>query len=1712
MPSESSSDDSSGSSFRRWGRRALWTLGGLVGTLAVLGGALLLLLQTETVATAAAQFLARQANPFPQTELTIERASGNWVRSLRLENVALTRTDSTDGHQPLAQIDTVTARYSLGALLQGRVHLRRVTLRSPSVTMRQAADSTWNWGPVLPTPSPDTSAGPPVRIDAFQLSDGTFRAAYYARTQDSTARIENLEVRARAVEVSPSLTGRLDTLGLRGHLPADTTALRLGAQGALSTTRVQLDTLHLTSPRSRVWGSGSARLPDGPSDTLADVGLTLRASPLVLGDVTSFAPTVDANPTESVTLDARLTGSAQNLTLEANAQFSEGGRLTVLASGTPRIEATPESPLQYEVEATIRNLTTSLLGPLDGAENTLSGDLQASLEGPQRSALDGSVDASLRDTHLYGVHTSALQLRSTVQDGRADLSVQGALNGTSLSVAGSARPFDEAPSMDLTTEVRDLSLDALAPDAGVDGTITATAQLRGRSMMTETAQYDVATTLGPSRLGTQSIESGTLSLVWRPQNAQFEGSLTLPEGVARAQGRAELDGSERFVLDTLAVENVNVAALIGDTTASRVSGSLHAEGRGFTPTTMQAQAELAVENARYGAHHVQSLHSTAQLDAGQMHTETTAQLNGSDWALTITGQPFADQPTAELTQGRFQALDVGPFLQDSTQSSALYGTIQGRVRGGSPSTMLLEAGLTLDSSRVNRQQISSASVDLSLRNGTLDTDLDLDTPEGQARLSVRAQPFEERPTYRLSQGSFENLNVGALMGVPTLTTGLTGALTLQAQGTTFAKLSLDSELTLKGSTINRAALSEGRLGVTANQGRVTADGTFSVTGGILSLRGHAERLAEVPSYTLRTTARSIDVGALAGFDSLRTEVDTLRWTLEGTGTSLDSLGVTTHLTARSVRIDRFRLDSLRLAGQVEQGLLSVDTLSVHSNAIEGHGQGPLALTQGAGTSSFDLQASITDVTPLDRFLGAELLRLREGTIDAHVYGAAGEQQFDGTATLDGLIYNEIRAGSVQLSYNGQRGTSHPLDRLEVEGTAGFVSFPGLTTTRTRLDVHYDGTTVNLSTDVQLDPRRSVRLGATFQPEASPMDIHLNQFNLRLGPDRWSLLHETTLTINDHYRIDQLELQSGDQQILADGVIDPSGTQNLSVTIEGLRLGGIAPLLGWTGLDGILSGSFSMNGAATAPTIDGQLALNLRSEGSAVGTLDLNVGYEDLTTTLDAQLTHTNGSTLTATGSVPMDLRLRTPTSVDVSSRPVQLDASTQQFPINWIGPFLDPETFQSVSGTLVGDISIRGALDQPELSGTVSVTDAGAYFLPLETTYRNGSIALQLTDDQITLENAVIHSANGGSLRASGGIDFPELTVGEYNLSLQASDLLAIDTRAYRRAIIDGNVTLRGTTRRPAIAGNVQVEGGSVYYAEALAETAMATSEVTLSLEDQLALEERFGLRLSAADTTTFDFYEASSLDLSVQIQRDTWLRSNSNPEMNVQFSGNLDVQKAHLEDPRIFGTISVVEGQSTIQQFGQQFQITNGTLTFNGDPYAPSLNLTAVYQQRARGTQGTEVRITLTLSGRPDNLTPSLTSDPSMSTRNILSYLATGRPAEDLFGGGTEGGNLATQVALGQASNYVENLAASELGFDVVRLDVQTEGVSYLTVGRYLTPRFFIAIEQPVMSSTSQSAVPPTAFIPDVTLEYQLTDYLLLRSLSGQQSFELNLLFEYAY
>jgi translocation and assembly module TamB len=1623
-----------------------------------------------------------------------------------------TPPESTPPRDTLAHVDTLAAGYQLGPLLSGRLHLTSVAAAGPSLTMRQAPDSTWDWAGLLPASEApaDTGAAMPIRIDRMRVTEGRFRAAFYAGGRDSIATVRGLTVRAADLHTAPAVRGRLDTLGLRAHLPGDDMPLRLGLGGRLAPTRVRLDTLRLTSSRSRVVGGGQARVPSDSGRTLDAVDLRLHATPFALHDLTSLVPGLALSPEETIQLALHVTGSGQRLRARADAAFSGGGALQVDAAATPTTSARDTAQLYYRLDATATDLTTSLVGPLRPDSNRITGSVDATLRGPSLSSLSGPMTAQLRETRWGSFRVPALTLNSTVENGTASLALEGTLNDAALAVEGQAQPFDTTVSASLTARVREANVGAFAPALGLESRLSGTLDVSGRALTSDAPQFDATLALAPSRFGDQSIRSGRLQLAVDTSEATVNGRLGIGGGSVRASGRAALDGSERFALTRARVNALDAAALLGDTTASQVNGSLALEGQGFAPETMRLDGRLALQDSHYGPYHLSALDGSGALEGGRVQADLQTTLNGGTWRLAATGRPFAPAPSVEVTEGRFRNVDIGPFLQDSTQSSALSGRLQASTTGLSPDTLAARLSVALDTSQVNRQRIDGGTLEARFAEGRATGSVALALPDGSLRLGAQAEPYAPTPSFRVTEGQFEGVDALALAGLSGSTV-LSGTLQGRGRGTSAQDLVLEGRLGLSGSRINRAELSEGTLQVSAEQGRATLEGTWRGAGGRAQLRGTIDSLAHTPSYTVRTAAGGLDLAALAGTDSLAARLDTLLWTMEGRGDALSTLTADAQLRAGG-RVGPLRVDEATLTGRLRTGRLTLDTLMVDSNVLQALGGGRVALADTSTTSDFSVSAQVNDLRPLRRLVGARTLQIRRGVVEARLYGAAGAQRFDGTLELTNLTYDDTRLAEADLTFNGQQGTDQPLRQARLRGALGFLSIGGLAVERTRMDATYDGSGATVRANTTLDQQHSGELEARVQPDSAATTIALRRLNLRMGPDQWSLQQPTTFTVGTAYTVDSLRLTSGAQHIAAHGVVDPSGTQDLTVDIENLNVGAVAPLAGLSGINGTLGMGLRLTGPAAAPTLDSDLDLQFESEDEPVGALQMSATYDSLRLALDAQLSHTNGSTLTAGGTLPADLRLAAPTPVDVSAQPVELDLSTAGFPLGWMDPFLDPATVQDVEGQLAADMAVRGTLENPALDGSASVLEGGAALPALGTRYSDGTARIRLAEDRLTVETLRVRSSNGGRMEATGVVNFPQLTVGTFDLSLNADDFIAIDTRAYRQSIIDGSMTLQGTTARPDLTGTVRVQSTDVYYSEVMAETASSLTAVSLTEQDQLVLEDRFGVRTSAADTSSYDAYEALSMDLAVQIERNSWLRSQSTPEMNIQFTGDLDLTKAHQEDPQVFGTIRVLEGRSTVRQFGQEFQITDGSLTFNGDPAAPYLNLSAAYEQRSRTTRQSEVRITLSLEGRPEDLSPSLSSQPPMDTRNILSYLATGRPAGALFGGRAGGGgNFATQMALGQATNVVENLAASGLGLDVVQLQIRPSGASYLTLGRYFTPRFYASIEQPVTTSGLSSSS-EAAYVPDLTLEYRLTNVLVLRALNNQQSSQLNLLFERSY
>lgn len=1637
--------------------------------------------------------------------------------TLVVRGLYLRGSDVRVGEVTTARVDTLWAEAvppgdTLRVRLAASAHLGGTYLTVPALTLSSPRSRLTARGTLL-LPG---DAEAPRPADAPRRADFTLRADP----------LDLADLRAFGLDLPGQVEAQLAATGTPERMQLDGTA-RLSGGGTLA-----LDGAVRLPDAAPLAYQGTLELRDfnpgafspGQPDTgrlNADVRLDLSGIDPAAASGTVFARLFDSRFGTQAVREAQL-----RATLEAGvADYTLRGTLpgaTLEAEGSGRFF--DEVPT-YTAQGGFRDVHLGRLTDSPSLTSDLNG--RFSLEGrgfdPETATI--AADVRLLASSLNGNRIARGTVDLALRGGDLDVEADLRTGAGTLDATAEATFRNDDLSYRVRGNVAALDIGRLLQNPQQQSNLNARFDLVGRGTDPATANVTANLALGPSTINDTRIDRGRAALTLDDGRLGFDVDFRSGGGLFEARGTGTTTGETlRYRVSQGRFENFNLAAFTGDPAqASDLTGTFTATGQGTDPAALSLEARLDLAPSTFGDYQIADARLEARLSGGLLRFDGRGQVEDARFNVAGTARPF-DALLRYDARGRFENLDLSRFTDDPAQGSDLTGTFAATGRGTDLATLSLEAELTLEASRYNEQTFEAGRASVRLRSGRLAFDAEVRTPEGLLALRGSARLGTGDFELALEEGAFSGLNLGALLGNPALTTNLNGTVALDGNVANATEGPLDAVITLAPSTVNGARITEGRVVAAVRDGFVTAEATLDLVQGAARLSAEGRLFDEVPTYALEGRLTDVDVAALAGIDTL-TAHSTLAFDVEGRGLDPATMTLEGVVAAGRSRYQDLALDTLYADLALAGGVLALDTLTLRSNVASAEGGGRIALFDTLGTvaSDFRLTARFDSLEALRPFVGAEVLSVGEGTLTAQVYGPPGEVRFDATLDLSSLVYNDIRVAGLETAFAGVLHPGLELAMGEADVQADYLSTPQIQARRSRLEASYDGDAVRFDGSLGIDARRDAELRGRIDLDPDSQRVVLEAFNFRFDQDRWQLVQEATITYGQEYRISNFLLTTGDQQIAVDGVVDPDGAQSLVLSIERFRINAVADLLGYRGLDGTMGGSLLLTGPGYAPQVEGTLSLDLASRGREVGDLRLALAYDSLRLGIDAQLTHTEGGTLVADGYVPLDLRLapgpaetiageglRLETQEAAPASGVALTVVADSFSIGWIEPFLDPQTVDEIEGALSGTINVSGTFAGPLLDGQ-AVFRNGRLGLPeLGATYSDIQAQLDLVESRVEVTRAVMRSG-GGSLTATGSLNLAQLTLGEFDIRAQVDDFLAVDNAQYRAAA-SGTVALSGTTRQPIVSGDLRLRRTDIYLTN---EVATDLEPVELTERDVRMLEQRFGLRVTEEDTTTFVFFNALAIDgLTVTMDRDTWLRSRSNPEMDIQFTGNLRVQKAAgSPDVLLFGTIEVLPERSRVVQFGKRFTVDSGTLTFNGPATDPLLNLQARYEVPRQ-----QVAVILTIEGRLENLSLSFSSEnPSgLELADIVSYIATGQPAGQGFFLGGGGGGLLGQaggMALSTITSAIENAAASGLQLDVVEVEIDPQRGTLITAGKYVTPRLYFAVSQPISFSNQTSVTGQTqSDATQFTVEYELFNWLLTRLEQRGNLLGVKLIWEYAY
>ena len=730
----------------------------------------------------------------------------------------------------------------------------------------------------------------------------------------------------------------------------------------------------------------------------------------------------------------------------------------------------------------------------------------------------------------------------------------------------------------------------------------------------------------------------------------------------------------------------------------------------------------------------------------------------------------------------------------------------------------------------------------------------------------------------------------------------------------------------------------------------------------------------------------------------------------------------------SLDLERTTIDSVRVYPSYARlrfadGRLLIDSMRLHTAVATLFARGGIGLPKGKPDS---LQLRVV----MDSLGGARpLLPRRDTTVIATAASAvdslAGRVEFQGWArgTLDTLGIRGIVTGT-DFYFNGtsahgftgdldlQNVLKAPTGQMRLSADSAVLSGIALDslggTLRAEQPTHATFTLGALSHNGP-----TVSAAGIWNRDADSNAVLLETANLTTSAGTWRLAAPAHVVRDKAgIRIDSLLVHNGDSAVVTLSANVPD-TGAASLRLRGSRL----PLQDFAlaaqlvdSVGGIGDVDVFVTGTKLRPLLTGNaLITGVKRNGVELDRITSTVRMDDRRASVDLAVIRQGDSALVANVNLPVDFRLfglkLRNDSISGRVRADTTDLSILQ---------LASRNLKNVSGKLIGDLSVYGTLHPILLRGSVRIVDGSAAVPPLgNITLKNisgGISGAASTSGQDSISVAVTAQSEGafvGSVAVNGWVkNSGQKTVPpSFHLAVGANDFHAFNKRSLAELYVStlDSLRLTGDLNRPVLTGALLVDRGSIF----LPDRDIARKQTVDLFSDTIAIEGGTGLNSLAAFQKLRTNLQIPNLTVRLA-ENEVRLRS---AEANVRLAGELRVVKSAgssrlyasraeaLPGLALEGGLSTVGGSYNLNLgvVQREFSVLpGGTVTFNGPPDNPTLNIFAQYNVKQYRDRDLEIRVNLHGPLLPyPQIDFSSTAD-YISTSDLLSYLLTGRPGFD--------------------------------------------------------------------------------------------------------------------
>lgn len=447
--------------------------------------------------------------------------------------------------------------------------------------------------------------------------------------------------------------------------------------------------------------------------------------------------------------------------------------------------------------------------------------------------------------------------------------------------------------------------------------------------------------------------------------------------------------------------------------------------------------------------------------------------------------------------------------------------------------------------------------------------------------------------------------------------------------------------------------------------------------------------------------------------------------------------------------------------------------------------------------------------------------------------------------------------------------------------------------------------------------------------------------LKINNEDWKIQEKVNINFQGgKTNIDNFDLSNGDQMITVDGIVSGEKDDLLEVGFKNFSLKSLNPFVKGFGvqLAGHLNGKTRMYSVLKSPRMSDSINVDsLTFNDTYIGRLTDTSSYDPSLKMagIHTKIVADNRETLNVLG------------SLDFDKREIDLGVKLDKTELTVLEPLLN-NLVSDLQGHVSADLTVKGALDKPEINGDISFDQGKMTINYLKTTYTlNDDVSVN--NSVIRLDELKLRDTEGHEAAARGSVDLNDINNPTLDVTVNAQNFMALNTTQkdnavyFGRAYGTGTFKFKGPTNNIFIDIDAKTEDGTVFNLPLNnSETVTSKDFITFVSKDTAKVVKRqtsfdgltMNLKLSVDANSTANIFTSLG-NLSGK-------GYSKNLELNINSQGDFEMTGDYIIESGSFDFTAqeVINKKFTIRQ--------GGTIRWTGNPSAAQINLKAIYAVRA--------------------------------------------------------------------------------------------------------------------------------------------------------------------